>query len=46
MGHAHSVSIQKFLILLCLYIKSVTLESNIDVYMQNNTVEYDHWFYI
>ena len=29
---------------LCLGIKSVTLESNNDVCMQNNTLEYDNQF--
>ena len=29
---------------LCLCVKSVTLESNNDIHMQNNTLEYDNQF--
>ena len=29
-----------------LYVKSVTLESNNNIHMQNNTLEYDNRFYI
>lgn len=44
-GSANSVSlINVFNFYLCLCIKSVTLESNNDIYMQNDTLEYDNQF--
>ena len=33
-----------FLIFIYAYMLKVTLESNNDICMQNNTLEYDNWF--
>ena len=47
MGSTNPVSIYMFLILyLCLYIKSITLESNNVIHIQNNTLKYDNLFFL
>ena len=41
-GSTNSVSYVNVFNSLCLCVKSVTLESNNDIHMQNNTLEYDN----
>ena len=47
MDSTNSISIQMFFnsFTYAYVLKSVTIENNNNIYMQNNTVEYNHWFY-
>ena len=44
MGNANSTSICMFFFYLYICVKSVTLENNNDIQMQNNTLQYDNQF--